>query len=217
MGAGASAETAVSKEEALAAVEAAFTGAAAGAKLPLRAIAAPPATASPRVAPAPPALSPDKPTAKAATKDDWHSFLRAPPDESVARRYAAEHRPVVDVRARLEFALVDRGAMFRIASRFHRAADADGNKGLSPDEFLTLFRAIDPNAPDEIASELYATADTNKSESVDPWELMPSMHLMIAQALSTNVITPALEGAVQGNYDCDIGKMKEALKPVELK
>jgi hypothetical protein len=130
-------------------------------------------------------------------------MLRAPPDPSVAARYAAEHRKAVDVPKRLQLALQDEGAMFRLCTHFQRKEDKNSDGGLTMDEFTHLFNQIDPDAPNEIIQEMFTLADTNQMGSVDTWEVMPIMHRMINHALHTR-ITEELRKAVVEIYEADI-------------
>ena len=138
-----------------------------------------------------------------ASSQDWSAMLRAPPDPSVAARYAAEHRKAVDVPKRLQLALQDEGAMFRLCTHFQRKEDKNSDGGLTMDEFTHLFNQIDPDAPNEIIQEMFTLADTNQMGSVDTWEVMPIMHRMINHALHTR-ITEELRKAVVEIYEADI-------------
>ena len=132
MGAGASAETCITKSDALMAVHEAFHGKGDG-SLSIQDIVT--------SAPAP---SEKKPM---ASQQDWSAMLRAPPDPSVAARYAADNRKTVNVPERLRAALQDEGAMFRLTTHMMRKMDSNRDGGLTLDEFAALFNQIDPDAP----------------------------------------------------------------------
>ena len=188
MGAGASAETKITKSDALMAVHEAFHGKGDG-ELSIQEIVSAAPAPTPKTAP--------------ASSQDWSAMLRAPPDPSVAARYAAEHRKAVDVPKRLQLALQDEGAMFRLCTHFQRKEDKNSDGGLTMDEFTHLFNQIDPDAPNEIIQEMFTLADTNQMGSVDTWEVMPIMHRMINHALHTR-ITEELRKAVVEIYEADI-------------
>ena len=140
MGAGASAETKITKSDALMAVHEAFHGKGDG-ELSIQEIVSAAPAPTPKTAP--------------ASSQDWSAMLRAPPDPSVAARYAAEHRKAVDVPKRLQLALQDEGAMFRLCTHFQRKEDKNSDGGLTMDEFTHLFNQIDPDAPNEIIQEMH--------------------------------------------------------------
>ena len=188
MGAGASAETKIPTSDALMAVHEAFHGKGDG-ELSIQEIVSAAPAPTPKTAP--------------ASSQDWSAMLRAPPDPSVAARYAAEHRKAVDVPKRLQLALQDEGAMFRLCTHFQRKEDKNSDGGLTMDEFTHLFNQIDPDAPNEIIQEMFTLADTNQMGSVDTWEVMPIMHRMINHALHTR-ITEELRKAVVEIYEADI-------------
>jgi hypothetical protein len=188
MGAGASAETCITKSDALMAVHEAFHGKGDG-SLSIQDIVT--------SAPTP---SEKKPM---ASQQDWSAMLRAPPDPSVAARYAADNRKTVNVPERLRAALQDEGGMFRLTTHMMRKMDANRDGGLTLDEFAALFNQIDPDAPNELIGELFQQADTNRMGSIDTWEVMPVMHKMINHSLHTKV-TEALSSAVKEIYEADI-------------
>jgi len=50
------------------------------------------------------------------------------------------------------------------------------------------------------------------TDSVDTWELMPTMHKLIEHALYCNMIVPALEQTVRQMYEADMQSTQQYFK-----